>query len=140
VRDAVGDTELGESGMDRSGKLESRRHFGGLQGTCCLSLQSTLFGLLMCRVFKILPLCCGLLGVQGVHCADSMTYCCRKLAKHLHTKYSTALAKLALGRRAVSVVASLILVDLGSGFVCLAAGRRSLSHSVRKAVIPTFEG
>lgn len=78
--------------------------------------------------------------MQSVHCTDSMTYCGRKPAKDPHIQYSTALAKLALDRCALSVAASLILVNLGGGFVCLAAGQRSLLHSVSKAVIPTCEG
>lgn len=69
-----------------------------------------------------------------------MTYCCRKPAKDPRIQYSTALAKLALDRCALSVAASLILVNLGGGFVCLAAGQRSLLHSVSKAVIPMCEG
>lgn len=66
-------------------------------------------------------------GVQVVYCTDSMTYWCRKPVKDPHTKYSAAVAKMALDRCAVSVVASLTLVDIGERFVCLAAGQRFLS-------------
>lgn len=73
------------------------------------------------------------------HMAQAAWLCCRKPAEDLLARYSTALPKLTLDRRAPSIVVSQILVSLGGGFVCLAAGQRSLSHSVSKTVTPTGE-
>lgn len=114
----------------------------GSCGMCHLSLQITTFqaaSVLFIYFIFILLLCCGLHGVQGVHCTDNVTYGCRKPTKDPQTKYSTAFVKL-VWMDALSVVASLFLVDLGGVFACLAAGQRSLLHCVSRAVISMCEG
>lgn len=82
--------------------------------------------------FKILLLRCGFLGVQGKQCVQAAWP-----AEGLLARYSTA--KLTLDRCALSIVASQSLVSLGGCFVWFAAGQRSLSCSVNKAVTPMGE-
>lgn len=132
VRDAAGDTELGDSGMNSSSELKCNSHLES-SVACAICHCQVLFRLfLYCGVyFKFC--CCALLGVQGTHCTDSST-CWALLAR-----YSAALAKLTLDRCALSIVASQSLVSWGGCFVWLAAGQRSLSCSVTKAVTPMGE-
>lgn len=53
VRDAVGDTELGESGMNRSSKLKCKRHFGKLVACAICHCKALLSKLLLYCLFYV---------------------------------------------------------------------------------------
>lgn len=108
---------------------------------CHLSLQSITFQVLSGLWWVFFQFCFYVVVSSEcrAHIAQTAWLCCRKPAEDLLARYPTALAKLTLDRCALSIVVSQIVVSLGGGFVCLAAGQRSLSHSVSKAVTATGE-
>lgn len=144
VRDAVGDTELEESGVNRSGKLKCKRHFGELHGTRCLSLQSTTFwaASVSCFFFFKCYCCVVVYSECRAYTAQRARHIAVENLLNIPLLHILLLWQSWLWTDALSVLWLhwFIFINLGGGFVCLAAGQRSLLHSVSKAVIPGCKG
>lgn len=94
MRDAAGDTELGDSGMNSSSKLKYNSHLESSVACAICHCQVLLFRLfLYCGVY--FKFCC-----YVVVCSECRAHIAQtaRPAEHLLARYSAALAKLTLDR------------------------------------------